>query len=98
MVILWFFYLGLGIDLSSRVNVNSANNLGSVGGLMSQLLGVRLQELLQVQSVHRDSRSIIFLQVKRALLALLRITKNWQDVSLQEQSIDVLEYGGGGSS
>lgn len=50
-------YLGLGVNLSGRVNVNSTDNLRAIGGGVSQLFGVSLQKLLQVQSVHRDSGS-----------------------------------------
>lgn len=53
-------YLGLGIDLGGGVDVDSANNLGSSRSVLGKLLRVGLQQLLQVQSVHRDSRSIIF--------------------------------------
>lgn len=42
------------------MDVDSANNLGSSRSVLGKLLRVGLQQLLQVQSVHRDSRSIIF--------------------------------------
>lgn len=42
------------------MDVDSANNLGSSRSVLGELLRVSLQQLLQVQSVHRDSRSMIF--------------------------------------
>lgn len=46
-------YLGVGIDASCGVDVDGADDLRAAGSALGQLLRVRLEDLLQVQSVNR---------------------------------------------